>query len=263
MKVRLGLVVVGVVWGVAAPAVAAGGTDIASAPVVVIGQVQMGDTASDSTAGSGGSCSVDNAGLGRSSWWNLPVIAGDVVTIDWEPIGENHALRVLPVGTTDFTVKKTKPEAESKHSTPSKARLRVKAGFTGTMPIVVYDGGCSSRDPGPFYFTTYVKHRVLLSVPRVSVLPRHGSLSVGVRNGDGAPITDSGVFVRLEYRYDGKTGVRYGIIGRAVGANNGTAQVAYVVPRSLRGKRVYLRASATGPNYSERPSTSRLTRVVR
>jgi hypothetical protein len=92
--------------------VATGGGSIASAPTVAYGQLEFGNTATDLPANefANGYC---------YSWWLVPAITGDKITIDWtsEPDANGAYLTALwaylyPVGTTDFNFPNTNPVAE-------------------------------------------------------------------------------------------------------------------------------------------------------
>jgi hypothetical protein len=79
---------------------------------VAYGQLEFGNTATDLPANefANGYC---------YSWWLVPAITGDKITIDWtsEPDANGAYLTALwaylyPVGTTDFNFPNTNPVAE-------------------------------------------------------------------------------------------------------------------------------------------------------
>jgi hypothetical protein len=76
-----------------ASASAEGGNSIAAGPVVTFGQLETGNTASGEPFGS----------YIVKSFWNLPVRAGDEITIDWEAKRGTRIIVFAP-GTTDFTI---------------------------------------------------------------------------------------------------------------------------------------------------------------
>src|ERR1700722_7676607 len=98
--ISLGIASLLVVPGTAA----ASGNSIASAPVVAYGQQAFGNTETDG-GNNPGSLSLEGvcSTAGNNGWWNLPVVAGDGVTVDWEAPAESYAM-VFPVGTTDYNV---------------------------------------------------------------------------------------------------------------------------------------------------------------
>lgn len=145
---------------------ASGGKDIATGPVVVAGQLQSGNTATDGGADAGslglnGHCSHATT----NSWWNLPVTAGDTVTIDWQA-PHDHFIDVFPVGTTDYTQPTTTVVVTSKVAANGKDELVFTASTSGTMPIVFGESSCfSNGDPGPFSFTAFIAHPAAAPAP--------------------------------------------------------------------------------------------------
>lgn len=229
----------------AAPALADGGKDIASATPVVYGQQQFGNTAN------GGVDADDD----HRSWWALGVTAGDRVTIKWQAQHLDTALHVLPVGTDDFNFPDADAFASDFLGDTGRSQLAFNAPRTGTMPMefrVSY-----KEAAGPYDFTAYVKHAIRLSVPRAGSRPMTGSIPVGVRNPDGAPMSDPGLFVTLQAKRK-RGGKRYRAIGTA-SAGDGTANVAYKVPAALRGKKVLLRALGGGAAYRAETSSKQTT----
>jgi hypothetical protein len=245
----------------APPVLAAGGKDIASAPLVTFGQQQVGNTATD--GGQGPGTAADSCpGPKENSWWNLPVTASDAVTIDYTTSGQpgasgQHGLYLYSVGTTDHTVQQTSPEVRSESGTNGKGQIVFTATRSGTMPMVISAFSCYRNDiAGPYNFTAYVRHAVLLSVPRQRSLRRTGTINVTVRNPDGGPISDAGLSVALQVR----RGSSIRTVGRATSAN-GVASISYRVPASLRRRRVGLRAQAKGDDYITKTSSSQSLKV--
>lgn len=113
-------------------AAAKGGASISSAPSVVYGQQEFGNTLE------GGTTPWIPGTFVYSSYWTLPVISGDSVKIDWEaedPDNNSFFLDVLPAGTNDFNQFTVTPVASQQIASGTKNELAFSAGSTGTMPI--------------------------------------------------------------------------------------------------------------------------------
>lgn len=242
------------------PAWAAGGNSIASAPVVAYGQQEFGNTATDGGTNPG-SLSLEQvcSNTGTNGWWNLPVTAGDAVTVDWEAPSESYAM-VFPVGTTDFNLVGSQAVEHEIVASNGKAAMWFRATVSGTMPFVIGANACPSPTggwgnlTGPYSFTAYVKHEVRLSILRRRVLPEHGTLAVSVRSTEGHPVSDPGLQVLVQIQSHG----HWRGIGSAT-ADSGVANVPYTVPARLRGSHAGLRAIARGNEYE--PATSAAVRV--
>jgi hypothetical protein len=241
-------------------AAASGGASIASAPVVAYGQQEFGNTATDGGTNPG-SLSLEQvcSNTGTNGWWNLPVTAGDAVTVNWEAPSESYAM-AFPVGTTDFNLVGAEAVTHEIVSSNGKAALWFRATVSGTMPFVIGANACPSptRGPGalsgPYSFTAYVKHEVRLSVPHRRVLAPHGTLAVSVHSSEGRPISDPDLQVLVQIQSQG----HWRGIGSAT-ANGDVANVPYAVPAGLRGSHAGLRAIARGNEYE--PASSATVRV--
>ena len=213
-------------WGWTSSALASGGASIASAPTVVYGQQEFGNLASDNGEAP---CDISGDPIGGSSWWNLPVTAGDRVTIDYE--GDLGGFYLFPVGTTDFALTSTDPFETSHLGSNGKQRAVFTAGRSGSMPLDLgMNDGCypvASLDPpaynmrpGPYDFTAYVLHKLVLSMSARSNRRQHRTyLYVGAHNPDGVPITN-GVHAAFQLLYGGRwhpTGTYVHWTGRARG----------------------------------------------
>jgi hypothetical protein len=231
---------------------AAGGSSIASAPAVVYGQQMFGNSATDGGANPAREC----AHQPQNGWWTLSVVAGDIVTIDWEAPPTQY-LEVFPTRTTNFSLAQAHSFASSAISSNGHAQLRFTATVGGVMPMVIGTEACdTSGDPGPYSFTAYVMHAVRLSLPRLGRLyPR--SLQVGVHAPDGTPISDPGLSVEVQLRWHG----HWHTIGTAT-PTKGIATVGLHVPASLHGRRVAVRALAHGGAYVNTSTLSQWVLVV-
>lgn len=234
-------------------ALAEGGKSIASAPPVVFGQQQFGNTAT-------GELNGQYFGLGcRYSWWTLSVLSGDAVTIDWETENIGVHLRLYPIGTTDYTFNSTEPADNQTIAPNGKSQDGFTASRTGTMPLALttaFGAGDCGGDGGPYDFTAYVKHTVRLSIPRYLILHRQGTLPVLVHNPEGGIVNDAGLQVAVQIR-SGNTWLTVG----TASVTNSVAVVHLNVPPRLRGHKVSLRALAHGSDYLSATTPSLRVRV--
>jgi hypothetical protein len=241
-------------FSLAAPAVslASGGAQISGAPVVTYGVQEFGNTATDHGEGDEG-CAGNS---GNSSWWALPVMAGDSVTIDWE--GNAEYLDVLPVGTTDFTVSSAPIFVSSDRSENDKQQLVFSAPVTGSVPLDF--SNCDGRQ-GPYDFTAYVQHEVVLSAPpATSTMPLTGSVSIDLSTAGGAPIGDSSLSVALQIQ--GQDDQTWTTIGTANDAS-GIATIAYSIPAGFAGQQITIQASTNGDGaYQSATSTTQSTTIA-
>lgn len=235
-----------------APAWADGSQTISGAPTVAFGQQEFGNTSSGTQ---------DSDGYFHS-YWALPVIAGDSVTIDWEApnyaSGQYPTLRIFPVGTTDYNVGTTETSQYQDLSDNGRNELQFTAPRSGTMPVD-FRSSCASCDggAGPYEFTAAVRHRVLLAVPAKHSLPLHGTVAVTVRDPDGSGVSDAALRISLQVR------TAHGA-WRAVGAAapaGGTARIRYVLPSADAGLHLRLRALATGSQYTAATSSLQVVSV--
>jgi hypothetical protein len=234
-------------------AFAAGGADIAAAPNVAFAQPESGDTSTDSTAAQN-LC----GGAEQNSWWLLPVIAGDSVTINYEGAGaEDETL--YPVGTDDSNVANAQSAQHSELGSNGAQQGTYIAPSDGSMPLDFSTYDCDfgpSGTPGPYDFTASVRHAVVLGVPSETSLPLGGVLAVGVHNPDGAAITDPSLSLVLQLQ---STGQPWVTIGSATDGA-GTAGIRYRISSTLAGRKVEIRVTASGSAYvTETSATQSVT----
>jgi hypothetical protein len=208
------LVVLAVLSGAcfwAPPALASGGSSIASAPTIVYGQQEFGNTAMDNCS------ALQEPALSNQtaeSWWLAHVTAGDRVTIDFEgtrsPARSVYAAELWPVGTTDFTFPGvddwTGPETMTLAGENGKAEMVVNSvPRSGMMPLVFADWyNCDGPNGGPYDFTAYVLHRLVLSMSARSNRRQHRTyFYVGAHNPDGVPVSN-GLHPAFQLFYGGK-----------------------------------------------------------
>lgn len=233
--IRITLVAFTLLSAAAASASVEGGMGIATAPTVAFGQQEFGNLA------------TPDAHCVYASWWQLPVVTGDTIRIDWEVHDEGIHLHVWAPGTTEFNFE----TRESLKLVPN-ANLKTESTFpatqTGDMPIrfAIAEPHCPSVSvPGPYSFTAYVTHGLSLALPHIAAMHNKGALAVAVHNPSGGPINDSAVQVQLQIK--GRGG--WQTIGLASVANS-VAAIRFNVPTRQRHRYVTLRALARGAGYA-------------
>ncbi len=226
----------------AAAGLASGGTSIASAPVVPVGQQEFGDTAK-----------VPQNSYGYSKeFWKLPLRAGDRVRIDWEEAtGTEVRLYVYPPSTTDYTMGSTYATFEQGADANGKNELVFAATGSGTWPLVFASSAISAETPGSYDFVVYVQHQLRLFLPALSSLGRRAVVRVGVHAPDGTPLTAPALRLRLEANW--RAGWR--TIASA-SPHAGVAVFHLAVPANVTG-RILLRVRASGASYLPALSTER------
>lgn len=210
-----------------ASASAEGGTSIATAPTVTYGQQEFGNTAEYQVP-------YDEKCGDAASWrsfWNLPVSAGDLLTIDWEATRTTE-LELLPVGTTDYTLSTVEPALIELPSTNYKAQSQYLVPLTGTMPLVL--GTCEylGHSPGPYNFTVTAQHGLVVSlasppstIQTNSVISGTAKLTSGTAVPDGMAFTLSVVWPEGTATYSAST-------------SGGNLSFPLALPSSAAGKEV-------------------------
>ena len=214
---------------------AEGGSSIASAPAVVIGEQEFGNTANGPYFHGS-----------YHSFWGLGLAGGDKVVIDWEAIRTDMWLRLYPPSTSDFNLEQADPIKQQQPSSNGKNEMRFTPSQGGVFPLIV-----EGRYSGIYSFTVFVKHALTVIMPRLSRLPHRGELRVQVHSPEGTTISDSTLKVNVEARA-GRTWKKIG----SAPVSNSIAEVSVKVPRTLWHKRVSLRATALGQSYIKTHSRS-------
>jgi hypothetical protein len=224
----------------ASAALANGGATIASAPVVVSGQQEFGNT-TDGIMPYGG-C----AGSGQTDFWKLQLTAGDTVVIDWESAtGSAGRLDILTTGTTDFNVDQSDVLDTFDIGVNNKAESTFTAEQTGVYPID-FNVGCGGLFPaGPYDFIANVTHQVVLGVPSLRSLPvGRSAIRIGVHTPDGRAISGLPLAVTLTGRWGGASH----LLGQAV-PQTGLAVIHFRLPSTLARTSVRLTVAAHGSGY--------------
>jgi hypothetical protein len=229
---------------------AEGGNSISSGPLVVYGQQAFGNTALSPHL------SDPN---GWDQFWNLNVVGGDKLTIDWEATPDTGTrLLLYPVGTSDYTLGSAGPVAQQGENSEGKNELHLTAPATGTMPLVVNTGGhghSAATSSFTYNFTAYARHSLIITLPRLARLSHRRSLKVDVHTPEGGLISDRGLGVTLEAMARGGHWMR---LGRA-NVENSAAKINVRVPKSLWHGSAAVRATAAGRAYL--PTRSRVLHV--
>ena len=233
---------------VAAPARADSST-IVGEPIVVPGHEEFGNSTGDTDVGRGDSV----------SYWGLPVIAGDHVSIAYSLSGDEvdaFNLFAMPVGTRTLYNVVGLVFHRIKQNVGFRAHgiMRYVAPQTGTEPLAFAFGSASE---GPYDFTATVRHRADMRLPGIHRIARHGTLHVQAHDPDGKPLTNDKLSIAVQYeasRHHWQT------IGRGH-PRHGVARVAYSLPARLAGHTVDFRARASGGGYFTLKTGSRRARV--
>lgn len=223
----------------ASSALAEGANTLNAAPVVAFGQQEFGTL---TTITSGG-------GENRTyfSWWLLPLIARDKLTIDWEGQQDEDKLYLYRPGTNEFNYSKEEQTVVARNELggAKKTESTYEASETGSFPLAFIFFHDDGPTPGPYSFTAYVIHALSVGLPRVAALHRTGTLTVPVHNPEGGPIENPAVEVELQINARGA----WHKIGTA-SVTDSAAVIAYRVPGRFRHLHATLRALAHGTGYT-------------
>jgi hypothetical protein len=193
------------VAAVPAPAMAEGGSSIATAPLIAYGSHEAADTSN----GGGGefheNCD-EQSDLNLNSFWQLPVTVGDHITVDWEAvIPKSTCLSVYPSGTNDFGVANAEPEESSEQTSNSKQEMKFVAPASGDLILdfaaTKLYSGCTSC-AGPYAFTALVQHTLSMSLAAATSVPTNGVVTATVTQNTGTPVPDGLVFWLLGSWYE-------------------------------------------------------------
>jgi hypothetical protein len=219
---------------VPAMAPAEGSQTIASAPTVVFGQQEFGTTV-------GGAHLEKPSGL--ASFWSLPIIAGDQLTIDWEAtLGSSTGIHLYPVGgVNDYTDQEAHTVAGQGQSDNGKNQLEYTAPTTGDMILAMVTNHASGAS---YNFIAYVRHAVALAMPRLGSVPHRKTVVVAVHAPDGSEVSDPSLQVTLEAKVHGT----WKTVGRA-SVKQSMAKIKVKFPPSSWRRSIFVRATAVGRSY--------------
>ena len=132
----------------------AGGSTIASAPIVQPGVKETGNTMSDKT----GSGNVGQLGCWNDlEYYRVPLKAGDQVAVDGTATApsNNFEIGLFPAGTTAKNIDSKSPAISE---FPSRSTIRFDAKTTGTYVFVI-GPGCYDATDGPYEFSLAVSKK--------------------------------------------------------------------------------------------------------
>jgi hypothetical protein len=110
---------------------------------------------------------------------------------------------------------------------------------------------------GTYSFTGFVKHRVVLTLPALSRLRRHGVVNVAAHSPDGGTINDPALHVALQLRT--RSHGHWLTVGTASVADS-RAAVRYQIPTHVPRGQVVVRALASVASYFPQSSNARTVR---
>lgn len=231
-----------------------GGKSIAGATGVVLGQQEFGNTQNGAQEPRSSSFFCGNTNY--RSWWQLPAVTGDKFTIDWESSSPDMHMVLFSVGVTDYTFNGADRLVDQTPNSNLKSESIIVAPTSGMMPLEF--GQCTGT-PGPYNFTVYVNHAVVLALPRLSRLTRRSVINVAVHNPEGGVISDPQLFVDIQLRRGNGRWKTYGTSSVV----NSAANVQLHLPRTLRKHKVSMRAFAHGVGFTDKTSaTAKSVRVT-
>ena len=252
---RAGLLVVLVMLVVlanTATALAAGGKSIATATPVVYGQQEFGNTADDQHLE--GSCNFN--GDAWRSYWTLNVLAGDLLTIDWESGVPKTEIKIMPIGTTDFTFLKIEPAASQSLSSNGKNQLQYTAPQTGGLPL--YFQACGFENVGgPYDFMATDQHALVVRLQQYPHIKSTTTLWGTASLANGTPVPDGLVFTLT---------ASWGTRGQAqyqATSSSGALGFPLHLPTSAQGRFVTFAITRTADTqYQEAKSTGMKVKVA-
>jgi hypothetical protein len=240
---------------VPANALAEGGKAISTAPSVVYGQQEFGNTASGQFLE--GSCGTGlfGGGDGWRSYWALEVTAGDLLTINWEGTSGTE-LKIAPPGTTDYTLFQANPVVSEELSSNLKNQAQYSVPLSGILPL--YFRVCSDYGtPGPYSFTVTAQHGLSVNLP-----PRPNIRTNSVIHGSaglvsGAPAPNGMTFTLTASWSNGS--VSYNAV-----STGGSLAFTLALPEELEGQTIALALNRAADSQYLAPAAAEIqTHVAR
>jgi hypothetical protein len=213
-------------------AMAAGGKSIATAPSVAYGQQQLGNTADDQFL-------ENSCGFGIAAWrsyWILNVLAGDALTIDWEAQPRTE-LKLMPVGTTDFTLFQTDSAYDQFLASNNRAQAQYTAPQTGAMPLYFRVCDLYGSKTGPYAFTATVRHALFAALTPISNIYKQSAIAGSATLADGTPAPDGLVFHLVAKWHSGRDVLR---VATSTSSSGGSLVFQLGLPAETGGKVVRL-----------------------
>lgn len=217
------------------PAGALASGTIAGAPTVVFGQQEFGNTATDSET----TCPALQE---QDSWWLLPAQAGDRVTIDYEGSGVRQE-RLFRIGTNDFNYPaRDQSPFQQTDSGGGNAEAVITIPQTESWPLE-FDSwsACNSPIGGPYDFTAYVAHKVIVSLSARRGRAHQTVFTAKLSSPDGAALVSSA----LKCTFQELTGGRFVKVGTSAPPCHRTLRWS----AKQRGRLQTLRVQVAGVGY--------------
>jgi hypothetical protein len=229
----------------AVPALGDGGADIASAPAITPGVMEFGNT-NDALLPYGCDSQI-------ADFWMISLIAGDKVTFDWGSTSDFvHDIDIFPPGTSDFNVQSVHDSGSYPTGVVSengKQQTFYTASRTGIYPLD-FNAGCSNDDPGPYYFTAYVAHALILSLSQRPAEGRRTTFALALHTPDGAPVTASTLTATYANRIRGRW-TKLTSVGALY-----SAKITW--PKDDVGKTESVRVTVAGAGYQTTSTTTKV-----
>lgn len=238
-------------------AMAEGGKTIATAPSVVYGQQEFGNTATGQEYPEKG-CGFLGGGTYRDQFWLVNVTTGDLLTINWGGVNGTK-LWLYPPGTTDYTVFNYKTAAEQEQNPNGKNQLQYSVPVSGVMPLEfsVCDFGGEYEGPGPYEFTATAQHGLA-----VNLLPRPHIRTNSVIHGSaalvsGTPVPDGMTFTLTASWSNGTANYTAVSVG-------GTLAFTLALPEEIQGQTITLALNRPADSQYLAPKAAEIqTKVAR
>jgi hypothetical protein len=235
-----------------AHAFAAGGKSIATAPPVTYGQQEFGNTAEDQYLEE--SCGFEIAAW--RSYWNLPVTAGDLLTIDWEGT-RGTEIKLVPVGTTDYTLFQVDPVVSEELPSSGRSQVQYTVPLSGVMPLYFRTCTYSWDTPGPYNFIVTAQHSLSIGLASQTNIQTNSVISGSARLASGAPVPDGMSFTLTAAWPDGNASYTAASVG-------GGLSFQLALPESTEGQAVALTMSrAADSEYLEAKSGELTAKVAK
>jgi hypothetical protein len=252
----LAMVVLATALVVPATALAEGGKTIATAPSVVYGQPEFGNTAMGAEY-PGKGCGFLGFNTYRDQFWLLNVTAGDLLSINWGGVN-NTELRLYPVGTTDYTVfgESTRTAAEEDLNGNNKSQLQYNVPASGVMPLefsVCYDP--DNETPGPYDFAVTAQHGL-----SVNLLPRPHVRTNSVIYGSAALVSGTPVPDGMSFTLTASWG--NGSASYSATSAGGSLVFTLALPEEVEGQTITLSLSRPADSTYQAPKAVEIQTLV-
>jgi hypothetical protein len=235
-------VIVGVALMAPSGAWAEGSSSISTGTPVVYGQLETGNTATGQD--------LSEQYCHYRSYWNVNVTAGDVLTVDWSGTPETE-LKLMPVGTTDFTQFETEPALSEELSPNNQAQATYTVPVSGTMPL--YFRSCGA--PGPYSFTAMFQHGLVVGLPAHESILTNSVINGTAALSTGGPVPDGTSFTLTATWSNGSATYTATSVG-------GGLSFTLALPEATQGQSVTLALSRAADSTYAAPATATIQSYV-